>query len=73
LGILWIDLSTTACYRIIGGIESRKLLWNSPAGERKKSLIRDAKELAKDAKLLEKVAQSYEPHWWRSIHQEEMG
>jgi hypothetical protein len=45
----------------------------TPAGERRKSLIRDAKELAKDAKLLEKVAQSYEPHWWRSIHQEEMG
>ena len=44
----------------------------TPAGERRKSLIRDAKELAKDAKLLEKVAQSYEPHWWRSIRQEEM-
>ena len=44
----------------------------TPAGERRKSLIRDSKELAKDAKLLEKVAQSYGPHWWRSIHQEEM-
>ena len=28
----------------------------TPAGERRKSLIREAKELAKDAKLLEKVA-----------------
>lgn len=28
----------------------------TPAGERKKSLIRDAKELAKDARVLEKAA-----------------
>ena len=28
----------------------------TPAGERRKSLIREAKELAKDARLLEKAA-----------------
>ena len=31
---------------------------NTPAGERRKSLIRDAKELAKDARFLEKAARA---------------